>query len=76
MIRVEISVLPAGDADRARLLAVLEMENVAQLADVSDYSWRYRDLAGGWSARGGVHGHRRADGLVPLLRRAFEGLER
>lgn len=69
-----LTVHPGGDASRAHQIGRLEIANVSQLADVSDYSVmmvepeRVRMVE--------VRGHRRADGAWPLVRRAIAAVMR
>ena len=72
MIRVCIELHPGGDATRAREIARLDIANISNLAPLSDYAIRAKDI-GGWSgkpafeASGLTVSHQRRDSIWSLL---------
>lgn len=73
MMRVIVEIHPAGNSRRKRTIATIDIGNVSDLAEVSDYV-----VLAGFDDREArqvtVHGHRRADGWTPLVIRALEAL--
>lgn len=70
MLRVDVVYVPCGDRSREEVLGSVNIANVSGLAAVSDYAvWQE-----GGILRAGVSGHHRADGWLPLVRRAFAAL--
>lgn len=69
MLLVRVELWPGGDRHRRREVAVLTIANVTELSDVSDYAVVRVDDSGRAEAAF-VRGHRRADGLWPLISRA------
>ena len=71
-LRVTIEYLPGGNTMAAEQLAVIEIQNVSQLAQVSDYALVVHTGPGRIGRGGFVRGHVRAHGFWPLVRRALE----
>jgi hypothetical protein len=72
---VKIEMHPSGDPHRAQEVATIEIENVSNLAAVSDYVWRLNTdgLCKSPTQRvGKVYRHRRDDGALELLRKVLE----
>lgn len=74
MIRVTVEVWPGGNMDCRRVLGIMNVVNESDLADVSDYSVRMRDNNTDEVTEGKIKEHRRADGWLGLVTRAFETL--
>ncbi len=77
MILVTVELLPGGDATRRETIATAEIANVSELADSSSYdcyikahSWPAQNI-GATNRHFRICGHRRAAGILPLLRRVF-----
>lgn len=68
MLRVTIELLPGGNTFRKKVLGVVDIANVSGLADVSDYLVTFGKVALE------LRDHRRADGWLPLVARAFADL--
>ena len=66
MLRMTVEIVPGGDYGRAREIAEVEVWNVSDLEDVSDYRWEAK-LEAQPVIQGEVIGHRRASGWGPLI---------
>lgn len=73
MLRVLLQILPSGDECRTREIGRLEIANVYEFADVSDYSWQL--FHNGKPFKSGVlGGHHRKTGAWRLVRRVLSSL--
>lgn len=69
MLLIPVTLLPAGDPERAQALGMISIVNVTPLDEISDYKV--------WDDEGHeamVMGHRRSLGWLPLLARATQAL--
>lgn len=69
MIRVTVEMWPGGDQSKKYEIARVDVSNVSDLAEVSDYG-TYA-VVGKDRFAGGVEKHRRSDGWAALLTRVF-----
>lgn len=70
MLVVILEIHPGGDASRRREIGRAEIENLSELAEVSDYAVKFRGEAGmGTEA---IKGHRRKSGAWTLVRKAID----
>jgi hypothetical protein len=73
LLRVTVEIWPGGDNARARAIAIADVANVSDLADVSDYAVRvsegYNAIANTrpWSRRGYVLQHDRRTSVWALI---------
>lgn len=74
MIEVTIDMVPGGNSKLRRNIGKLTIANQSGLADVSNYSFRVFDQDGELTTSGCVSGHKRAQGIWPLLRHIFQQL--
>lgn len=74
MMRVIVEIHPNGNMSMKREIACIDIANVSELAEVSDYVI-HAALEHGESIRVHVRGHHRGDGWMPLVRRAISALE-
>jgi len=73
MLRVLLQIVPGGDERRTREIGRLEISNVYEFADVSDYAWQM--FHEGKPYKTGVHpGHPRKTGARRLLRQILVGM--
>ena len=73
MLRVQVEIHPCEDAERKRVIAVIDFGSVPSTGDESDYLVRSTiDEIPQPPFR--INGHRRADGWAPLLTRALKQL--
>jgi len=70
-MRVTVEICPGGDDRRKREIACIEISNVSELAETSDYvvDVLRDDMI---SERLRITKHRRSDGWLPLLCRVLE----
>lgn len=71
MLRVLVEVHPGGDSARKRTIAQIDLANVSQLRELSNYDVAAR-LEGLPEQRFRVNGHQRSHGWVPLVREALK----
>lgn len=79
MIRVYIELFPGGDIPRKKGIAQIDIWNVTELSDVSNYRWQgeFIDMLGSVKTKQGrVEGHLRADGGIALLRKVLAQADR
>lgn len=71
---VRLEIHPGGDRSRARVVGEARIENVSQLAEVSDYRYELKEHAGPTTAfhNGAVVNHKRSDGPWRLLGRVLD----
>jgi hypothetical protein len=73
MLRVTVEIWPGGDKTRARSLAIANVANVSDLANVSDYavsvSEGYNPVTNTppWSQRGQIYEHDRRTSVWALI---------
>jgi hypothetical protein len=73
MLRVTVEIWPGGDKTRARALAIANVANLSDLADVSDYvmdaNEGYNPItnAAPWSQRGHIFQHDRKASVWALI---------
>ena len=73
MLRVTVEIWPGGDKTRARSLAIANVANVSDLANVSDYavsvSEGYNPVTNtpSWSQRGQIYEHDRRTSVWALI---------
>lgn len=81
MLHVTVEIWPSGDRNRKRTLAELDIENVSNLAEISDYGATLAEEHGDPHLRAThepprarhtkIYGHERAAGWAPLLVRVL-----
>ena len=73
MMRVIVEIHPHGSASDKRTIATIDIANVSELAETSDYlvTATFDD---GPPRRWRVCGHRRRDGWIPLVRGVLDRL--
>lgn len=59
MLIVKLEIHPGGDSSRAREIGRLEIANISELADVSDYLYKFPSADPFISRAGKVTGHQR-----------------
>lgn len=74
MIEVMVDLLPGGDRARRRNIQVIQIANVSNLAEVSDYVFNVFNNDGELSTSGSVKGHQRSSGIIPLLKKVLAKL--
>lgn len=77
MLLVTVELCPGGDKDRKQEVATIQISNVSNLAEVSDYivdAWFESPLPRRFVATN-VRAHERAKGWLPLVMRALRSLK-
>jgi hypothetical protein len=77
MIHVIVEIWPGGVQTRKREIARMDISNISELSAISSYVVEASSVPNplsknptALSARGTIEGHRRADGIWPLLAKA------
>ena len=74
-MRVTVEVVPLGHEPLKRTIAKINISNVSELSELSDYeAIALLDKTGRKPVRIFVEGHRRAEGWIPLVRRVLENI--
>lgn len=74
-LRVTVEVVPGGREPAKRTIATIDISNVSELSELSNYEATARlDGHGSESIRARVEGHRRSTGWIPLVRRVLESV--
>ncbi len=82
MLVITIDILPGGDPQRRKTIASMRIDNISDLADISDYVVQGLEevdtLTGSHlrSARTFVRGHDRLQQVWPLIAKAADALAR
>lgn len=66
MIKIRIEIWPGGDESRAQTLGVINIANISNLAEVSDYACQAADQHGK-SVKFDILNHRRSAGWLKLV---------
>lgn len=75
MMVIRIEVWPGGNKGMRKIIGTMELGNVSELAEMSDYAGRIIDENGKATKHFKVYGHKRSLGPWELLRKALTAFD-